>query len=172
MRILGHTALRAKTEDVCLGQTEDGESLVVRLTAPRLGFLARINDELPDPTPPIVGVKRRADGTVEKDAEGRPLQISNTDDPAHKKAVEAVGRMRTVAIILECLGDQVEVAARERDYGTRAQYMQAVWDEMEEFGFTLGALEKLTRAAMRLAGVGDDEVAAAKEALGAGPGSG
>jgi len=187
MKILGHQRLKPRTESVELGEAEDGTAVVVKLTAPRLNAVQELDNILdpPDePQAPRTGeVQRDKRGRVEKDAGGSPIVGRNYDDPshvaalaAHKKLVDRLNRAKTVAMLLECLGDQVEVEAKVEDYqgggaAKLAGYYDKVWDELEGAGIDLVAISKLTQAALRLCGLQDDEVTNARDALGADSGN-
>jgi len=183
MKILGHVGIKARTESVNLGDLEDGTALVIELKAPRLNAITSLDSELeapPAPQAPAGEVLRDERGRVQKDDGGRPITTRNERDPAYLKALEKHGelegrhnRAKTLGMLLECIGGQIETEAKLEDYGegkpagALVDYYDAVWLELEAFGIDLVAINRLTNAAMRLAGLADEELDGAREALGA-----
>ncbi len=197
MKILGHARLKARTESVNIGEAEDdGTVLKLVLKAPRLNSVVtfdRLLEAPPPPEPPATGdVMRDARKLIIKDDAGHPIVARNYKDPAylerlrdHADVVIKHERAKTIAMLLECLkrndGDgpaQVELGTNRKDYekkdgspgpkGGLVDFFDAVWDEFEEAGFDIVTLGRLTDAALKLAGVREEEFSDAKEALGAG----
>ena len=196
MKILGHSGLKRRTEEVGIGESlDDGVELKLTLTAPRLNSIDKINDELDPPPPPAVpeapssgAVARTPRGEVIKDDMGRPVVARNYNDPnyleqikAHDQSMADYGKLvtryaraRTMGTLLECLGGQLEIDAKRDDYegdgkkGTLIDYYGAVWKEFEDCGIDIVSLGKLSDAALRLVGAGvtDDEITDGKAALG------
>jgi len=171
MKILGHVGIKARTESVNLGELEDGTALVIELKAPRLNAITTLDAELDAPAAPQApagDVLRDERGRVQKDEAGRPITTRNERDPAYLKALEEHGelegrhnRAKTLGMLLECIGGQIETAAKLEDYGEGkpaglVDYYDAVWLELEAFGIDLVAINRLTNAAMRLAGLADE----------------
>ena len=187
MKILGHTGIKPRLEVVELGESlDDGSQLEVTLKAPRLNTIDRINEEIrvPEPPePPAGAVMRDNRGRVMTDAEGRAMVERNWKDlgflkkrATYELEVDRVKRAQGIALLIECLDGQIETQAQRSDYvgedggpgkaGSLVDYCHAVWEEFESFGLSLVALNRLLDAAMRLAGLRDDELAEAKAALG------
>jgi len=192
MKILGHAKLKARTEQVRIGEAEDGTPITLELKAPRLNSITTLDKLLeppPPPEPPATGkVSRTPRGEVIKDDDGQPVVSRNRKDPGYLKALEKYdeletkhNRAKTVAMLLECLGEQVEIEAKREDYtddaggpgekGALVEFYDQVWVEFEEAGLDLVSLSRLTDAALRLTGVRDEEVEDARDALGASSGN-
>lgn len=186
MKILGHAGIKTRTESVELGKLEDGTALVVELKAPRLNAITAIDSKLEAPAAPKAPageVLRDKRGRVQKDEQDRPITTRNEQDPAYLKALEKHSelegrhnRAKTLGMLLECMDGQIETAAKLEDYGEAGgenkkgeliDYYDAVWLELEDFGIDLVAINRLTNAAMRLAGLVDEELDDARETLGA-----
>lgn len=192
MKILGHVGIKPRMERVELGELGDEKgTLVINLKAPRLNSITALDaalDAPSAPTAPMGEVVRDDRGRVKKDEQGRPITTRNEQDPAHLKALDEhaelvtrCNRAKTLGMLLECLGDQVETDAKLEDYtdgnggggtaGPLIDYYDAVWLELEAFGVDLVALNRLTSAAMRLAGLADEELDEAREVLGTSSGN-
>jgi len=196
MKILGHAKLKPRTEQVLIGEAEDGTPITLELKAPRLNSITtldRLLEPPPPPEPPATGkVSRTPRGEVIKDDDGQPIVARNNKDPGHLKALATYAeletkhnRAKTVAMLLECLGEQVEIEAKQEDYeewkgegerpkprkGALVDFYDLVWEEFEDAGLDLVSLNRLTDAALRLTGVRDEEVEDARDALGASSGN-
>lgn len=191
MKILGHARIKPRTEVVNVGELDNGEALTIELKAPRLNDITELDAKLDPPAAPLAPageVMRDSRKRVLKDADGKPMTTRNEKDPAHIKALaewqelaDRCNRAKTIGLLLICMGEQVVPEAKLEDYtdgnggpgkaGVLVDYYDAVWTELEDFGIDLVGMGALTDAAMRLAGIGDDELDAAREKLGASSGN-
>lgn len=163
MKILGKSKIKPKAETVPLGVAEDGQRIDVIMTGPPLGYLEQLDEELPDPTPPQVVMRDPRTKEVLKDDDDRPITVGNVDDPVYLKQRGRINRAKTMALLLKCLGDQVEVKAQHN--GDPVGYYESVFQELEQAGVGLAAFKRLASASLRVSGLGVDEVDQARELL-------
>lgn len=176
MKILGHHKIKRRTKKVEIGSTPEGLALCVEMHAPRLNAVLDYEKRLappPAPTPPSNGeVQRDGRGQVVKDELGRPIVGTNPNDPAylealkkHEGVVEDHYRAKTMALLMECLGDQVTIDSKRESFESDVAYYLAAWDEFDEIGLDMTAIHRLSDAALILSGVVEEEVKDAKAAL-------
>lgn len=187
MKILGKTKLKRRTKKVQIGQTEDGQPVIITLHAPRLSFVNGLEALLspPDePEAPSTGVVLRdARGQIVKDDSERPIVGKNYEDPGYKKLLKAhelvtdkFDRAQSMAVILECCDEsELELSIKVSDFsngqggpgksGALVDYYTLAWLEFEEANIDMVALSKLTEAAGELSAIKDEETDTAREAL-------
>ena len=174
MRILGkNRTIKRRTESVPIGKDNDDEAITLTLSAPRLNAVEELHASLPlpvEPVPPVGEAVKGPRGELIRDAQGRPVTSRNRNDPAYLKALERheesldkFKRARTVALLVECIGDQLGFDADLADFdgkegskGALIDYYDALWVEIEKAGFDAAAINRLIDAAMRLVHGGDE----------------
>lgn len=172
------TRLRARFEDVDVGEDQDGKPVKVRLFAPSVTLMERIHADIPFPEAPAVAGQwvKDAKGQRRIDDYGRPVPVRNPTDPTWRAAVVESNILRTVATVVACARGGLAFKA-ERPQGkdgkpaesaAMVDYYRAVYHEFEEAGLIDTAVwGKLSNAATRLSlGISGDEAKAAAEALG------
>lgn len=154
MKIGGKT-LRPARETVTL---RDG--LTIRLTAPPLGRMEELVDELGGfPEAPQIGWITR-EGKFVRDENGDPIPQRNEQDPAYLAATKAFGRRLLVAQFLECLDDEAVTFEAERGEQTLGEYCDAVYGEMRDAGMNDADVLRIQRAVQNLRGLRAKEMEA------------
>ena len=103
---------------------------------------------------------------------GRPLHALNEKDPGYQRKLSRRKKAVTVALFLECLGDQVKPGCTldDHDDDPVAYFLDGVWGELEEAGLDVGVFCALNDAALELTtGLNDFDVAEARADLGIEP---
>lgn len=164
------TKLDSRHEDVTIG-TLDGQPVTLRMKAPRLGVTDRIRQEMGpyEPEAPQVGLQKDERGRVLKGPDGRPVVMRNMDDPAYLEKSAAHTRATSVALVMECLRDEVTIETKREQHTTPVAYWLAVLAELGESGIDQGIWHMLNVTAARLTTKAPtrQEIEQAREALGA-----
>lgn len=166
--------LRPRFKVQPLGTLDDnGEMLVARLHAPKLGMVDRLFRDLPEPEPPQRGVVKDKRGEVVRDAYNKPLPIRDVDDPEFLRLSAERHRLVALGAFLECTAGQFEWEAKRESFPTLADYLRAVMAEMEAAGIDQGTFQAIDAAVAQLTRPTTEadhaEVNEAREALGAPP---
>lgn len=179
MKILGKTGVKPKTKTIPIGTAEDGTELELVLTAPSLTRVQELQEEIEEqepvkPVPPAGEVMRDKRKRPLRDGDGNVITQQNTADPEYQAALKRYEEERlkcnrglTMAMLIECLGDQVELDAKRDAFERSVDFYDKVWKELQEFGIGLQALGNLMDAALVVCGLSEDELAGARETLGA-----
>ena len=171
MGILGDIKLARRFREVIVGTTETGESVTLKVYAPSLGLVDRVQGEIADPPVPVTrtgAVLRDRRGSPVKDKNGQPVMdtVEHPDDPAYARACAKVEQARSIAMLLDCLEGQLTPATK-RDGLPALDYYLAVWEEFEAAGMGLGTFRGLTTACEAMTNpMSHAEVALAKLRLG------
>lgn len=171
MKILGHDRLDERYEDVTVG-TAGGELIALRVKAPGLAAIDRVTQDIPDPQPPLC----KGEHAIQRDDKGNPLRdgfgavivARDENDPDYKAKLVEAGRLRTCALLLECLGEQVELDAKREEFDSALGFYQSVDRELAEAGLGIAEKRELGAAVNRLLHLDGPEIAKAREALGSG----
>lgn len=167
MKILGHAKLKQRERTVLVGHTDSGEPVRLRVRAPKLNIYEWISEEIGEPEPPLNGeVKRTKRGKIVIGSDGQAVRAPNDQDPKYLKEVARCEKARSIALVLSCLGDQVEPEVKKGSMDP-VDYYHAVYDEMQDAGIDIAAFHSLTAAATELSQpLTEEEVGDAKAALG------
>ena len=168
MKILGHLKLKQRERTVLVGHTDTGEAVRLKVRAPKLNVYEAISEEIGEPEAPLSGeVKRTARGKIRTGKDGQPLRGRNEEDPNYLREVAKTEKARSIALVLSCLGDQVEPEILRGDLPA-VDYYLAVYEEMQDAGIDIAGFHALTSAATELSQpLTDDDVTKAKASLGA-----
>lgn len=172
MKIAGESVeADERFEDVPIGTSKAGKTLMVRLYAPPPSVMDRISAEFPVILPPKdKGFVRGPDGKPALDLYKRPIPNRNTEDPGYLAKIREASNLENIAVIVACARDVTWDAQRET-FGEKGahDYYRAIRAELEKGRISAAALMDLTRAASRLCNTlaTVDERATAREALGA-----
>ena len=167
MKILGHTAIPKRTRKVLVGYTPDGVALEFTLKPCSFGAMLRLEEHIPAPVAPSTGEVKRDPKTKQVlKRGGAPIVMRDETDPAYLQQVELREMAIAVGIVLESVGDQIEVRDQLAAEAPQDYYL-ALLDEMHEAGLDLGMFTKLSAASKALARpLSNAELAVMQKALG------
>jgi hypothetical protein len=117
-------------------------------------FALELEEELPEPAPPIKGVVRDGKGRIIRDENGAATPVYDLMSLEYKKAVGKRDLMTTVKMIADSVADGLEFDA---DPALRAKdpekYYEALLQEMNEYGLTIGDLNKIGNSIQKISGI-------------------
>jgi len=150
MGILGDVRLARRFREVIVGTDSAGNEVKLKVYAPKLGLIDRVQGEIPDPPVPVTrsgNVLRDRRGQPVKDDKGQPIMetTEHHDDPDYVAACARVEKARSIAMLLECLEDQIQPSVKREGLAPLDYYLK-VWEELEDAGIGLGSFNALTNA--------------------------
>lgn len=131
--------------------TRPGLTWKVRLTAMPYGFPERIDEELPEPVPPVE-FGRDERGKILRDADGQAVTYRKTDDEAYRKAVARRQALRSIYVLWKGLqGDPaVSFEADRARYSTTAAWLADIERELLHAGLADGEIVEMVSTIWRL----------------------
>jgi hypothetical protein len=158
-----------------IGFTPQGEEFALVLAAPGLQVIDGVNEQLSEPTAPILKdpetnnpiPKRDKDGNVEH-VDGQVLFQRNTNDPAYKKAKTRHQRANAIALFYVMCKDQLSPTKSIEDFkGDWEAFYLHVWKDIEDAGAGIEKFNELSSTASALlAPMNSAEVEEARKVLG------
>tara|TARA_Y100001972_G_scaffold127430_1_gene184215 strand:+ start:119 stop:661 length:543 start_codon:yes stop_codon:yes gene_type:complete len=167
MKILGHVKLKARSQKVLVGQAESGEPVYLTMYAPKLNAYEALQEEIPDPEVPMNGkVLRNKRGKILLDEDGQHKREANPECPKYLARVAKSDKARSIALVLKCLGDQIEPETQKGSMSAEEYYL-AIYQELQDAGIDIAAFHALTMAASELSQpLTDEDFKDSKKALG------
>lgn len=176
MGILGNVKLKRRSIDVVIGLDDAGVPVTLTVRPPRLGQIDALETRVPEPAPPTL--KRNGKPVVKmmpggkdpvRDSRGGIVLERDEEDPKYLRDIGRREKAMTIALILDCLGDQVTPMVPVDEIPPEMNlidYYHAVWAELEEAGLDVGSFKALSNAAVELGDpMSKDEVEAARAEL-------
>lgn len=168
--------IRRRTRDVPVGIDEDGESVSLRLVAPRLHDIETINETMPEPVAPILkGNDGRAVHATDSEgnpvldpATGHAISMKDFRDKAYLAACSRHEKAMTIALFMGCVHPPLVPKRTMDDYDhDPVAYYLGAWKELEDAGLDMGAFRALSSAAVELGQqMGKEDIVLARENLG------
>jgi hypothetical protein len=166
MRVHGEELSGSFTRSISLSRP-DGSTLALTLQPLPLGFHRRLRTCGIVPPQPPVRVARESGGQPLRDSNGHALTLRDEHDPAHLAALELYHQRVAVLAVAESLkaDDAVQFNSREphgSEGSTWTAYVDELFEELEQAGFTAGDLAHLCSYVSRMSRLIDDDLRRAR----------
>lgn len=159
----------------------DGTELALTVTALPIGTDDRLRAMLTKPVPRLSGFARDEHGKHIRDEDGRLVPAYNLQDPAYQDQLAKYNRLYSVLMIREGLRDDptiaweteapppggsasVPTAIRKGPTSARSadEYAEKLYAEFCASGLSMGELNRLLDAVLRISALGEKELGAAR----------
>ena len=163
MKIEGLENLR-NTKTIVIDR-EDGRKVTVQIKSIGPRFHPDFMERNPQPAPPVE-LAREGRKPV-RDEKGKAVYITRDDDPKYLAALNMYFLLSAVATICEgsdfaASGITLE-ASNDQKHTAPMAYYEAVFTELDDFGFTQGDLRQWGEAINEISGIGQKEVEAGEQ---------
>lgn len=168
MRIGDRTkALAQHTVRIPRPGANNNNDIVLNIQALPLGYQETLEEYIPTPGMAKyckqLGPARDEKGQVIKEG-GQILYRYDTDDPRYKKAIIRANTLQTVAMFYRAVQDvNADMVFEAQPNGDMPRFYSDLHDELREFGLTIGDINVVVRAALRLSNIGEEVVEQTKQ---------
>jgi len=102
--------------------------------------------EIPSPNPPFKGLSRNKKGRLDKDDQNRPIKVYDEQDPQFLKDESRARHLQSVKMVVDALDPSEMGFETQKDEQDPSGYYAAVFQEMTDYGFSMGDFLALVKA--------------------------